>query len=262
MNRRGKSKTSFASSTEYYYSDDKTSYGRSRAMLAAKLKREEKSKTSFDSSTGYYSYTDGTSLKRTPITFSPSPAFLQSPKTKLKLIALYEDQESLWNQCHKDFFDFERREQIWKAIAEEMKKDSPPEFWKHMIHRLRYNVELESIQEQEAKHSGTPVKTKLFYADKFLFLSHMFHREKGSPPKERVKWIIPRTGDALEKSPSRTQEKQKSRTPIMEKLATLEKLRNYQRNKLVLSPEAFQKMQKITSGGPYYLTNVKKKNKP
>jgi len=53
-------------------------------------------------------------------------------------------------------------------------------------------------------------------------------------------------------------EKPKSRTPISEKLASLEKLRNNQSSKLVLSREAFQKMQKVTSGGPYFLTKTKK----
>lgn len=68
------------------------------------------------------------------------------------------------------------------------------------------------------------------------------------------------SGPTLEKNPSRNlrhiQEKRK-RTPIREKMASLEKLRNLQNSKFVLSRDAFQKIQKITSGGPYYLTKTK-----
>jgi len=185
MKRKGR-KLSVASSTQFYSHSEKPSLGRSRALLLAKLKRKERSQTSFDSTTGYYSYTDETSLRRAPITFSPSPKFMQNAKVKLKLIALYEDHECLWNQCHQDFFNFERKDQIWEAIANEMKLDSPPEFWKHLIHRLRYNVELERIQEQEARFSGGTVQPKLYYTDKLVFLNHMFSREKRTTPKEVV----------------------------------------------------------------------------
>ncbi|XP_070067918.1 uncharacterized protein [Drosophila takahashii] len=231
---------------------------RSRALLVAKLNRQEKrkqSKTSFNSTTGYYSYSDGTSLRRTPITFTASPEFMQNAKVKLKLIALYEDHACLWNQCHKDFFNFERKDQIWEAIANEMKADSPPGFWKHMIHRLRYNVDLERIQEQSAKFSGDTVPPKLYYSDNLAFLNHMFNREKIIPARA----IIKSSGVTLEKNPSRNlpvREKPKSRTPISEKLASLEKLRNHQASKFLFR-EAFQKRQKATSGGPYYLTKAK-----
>ncbi|XP_050741371.1 uncharacterized protein LOC108033778 isoform X2 [Drosophila biarmipes] len=256
MKRKGRSKTSVTSSMDFDSHSEKLSLGRSRALMAARLKRGERSKTSFDSTTGYYSYTDQTSLRRTPIIFSPSPGFMQNAKVKLKLIALYEDHECLWNQCHPDFFNFERKDQIWEAIADEMKLDSPPDFWKHFIHRLRYNVELERIQEQQARFSGGTVQPKLYYADKLAFLNHMFNREKKIIPKEPMP--IKPSGAHLENHFSRNlrtlREKPKSRTPISEKLASLEKLRNHQNSKLVLSPEAFQKMQKVTSGGPYYLT--------
>ncbi|XP_016989345.1 uncharacterized protein LOC108051683 isoform X2 [Drosophila rhopaloa] len=260
MNRKGRAKES-TSTTEYYYSD-RTPLGRSRTLLVAKLEREKKSETSFDSTTGYYSYSDGTSLRRTPITFMPSPKLMQSPKVKLKLIALYEDHKCLWSQCHKDFFNFERKEQVWEAIANEMKMDSPPEFWKHMIHRLRYNVDLERIQKQEAKFSGGTAQPKLFYTDKLQFLNHMFDRERKSLPKENLKSSVV----ILEKLPSRNlrqvRENPKPPTPITEKMASLEKLRNHHSSKLVLTPEAFQKMKKITSGDPYFMTNVKTKIKP
>ncbi|KAI8042116.1 uncharacterized protein LOC128263110 [Drosophila gunungcola] len=260
MNRKGRPRNS-SSTTEYFYFERTPSLGRSRALLVAKLKREEQSKTSFDSSTGYYSYTDGTSLRRTPINFSPSPQLRQSPKVKLKLIALFEDHKCLWNQCDRDFFNFERKEEIWEAIAHEMKPDSPPEFWKHMMHRLRYNVDLKRIQEQGAKLLGETARPKLFYEDKLHFLNRMFHRERKSLPREIFK--SPRF--TLEKLPSKmlqkVAEKPKTHTPITEKMASFEKLRNHQRSKLVLSREAFQKMQKVTSGGPYYLTNLKTKIK-
>ncbi|XP_026836919.1 uncharacterized protein LOC6548799 [Drosophila erecta] len=250
MKRRSRSKTSFASSTDYYSLSDKPSLGRSRALLAAKLKRQEKSTTS---STGS-SYTDATSLRKTPITFSPSPKFMQTAKAKLKLIALYEDHKCLWNQCNKDFFNFELKDRIWEAIANEMKVDSPSGFWKHMIHKLRYKVELGRIQEHGAKFSGESPQPKLFYSDKLLFLNHMFDREEGKPPTIH-------SGPNRESNPSRNlrhmQEKSSKRTPIREKMASLEKLRNHQNSKLVLTREAFQKMQKITSGGPYYLTKAK-----
>lgn len=128
MKRRAQSKTSVASSTDFFSLSDKPSLGRRRALLAAKLKRQEQSTTSFDSSTGSYTYTDATSLRKTPITFSPSPEFMKTAKAKLKLIALYEDHKCLWNQRNKDFFNFELKDRIWDAIADEMKADSPSGF--------------------------------------------------------------------------------------------------------------------------------------
>nr|NP_724314.2 uncharacterized protein Dmel_CG31627 [Drosophila melanogaster]AAN11100.2 uncharacterized protein Dmel_CG31627 [Drosophila melanogaster] len=259
MKRRAQSKTSVASSTDFFSLSDKPSLGRRRALLAAKLKRQEQSTTSFDSSTGSYTYTDATSLRKTPITFSPSPEFMKTAKAKLKLIALYEDHKCLWNQRNKDFFNFELKDRIWDAIADEMKADSPSGFWKHMIHKLRYKVEMERIQEQGAKFSGESPQPKLFYSDNLLFLNHMFDREGGKPPREIPMHLKP-SGPTLEKNPSRNlrhvQEKRK-RTPIREKMASLEKLRNLQNSKFVLSRDAFQKIQKITSGGPYYLTKTK-----
>ncbi|XP_017082463.2 uncharacterized protein LOC108115489 [Drosophila eugracilis] len=259
MNRRRRSKTSFASSTGFYFENYPLG---SQALLAARLKRKAQSRTSFDSTTGYYSYTDRTSLRKDTVTFSASPKFLQN--AKFKLIALYEDQKCLWNQCHKDFFNFDRKEEVWEAIANEMRQDSPTGFWKHMIHRLRYDVELERVQEQGAKFSGGKVPPKLPYSDNLQFLSNMFRREKESPP-EVAPMQLKSSGANLERHVSKNlrpvQNKPKTRTPITEKLASLEKLRNHHHNKLVLTPEAFRKMQKVTSGEPYYLTKTMTKNK-
>ncbi|XP_043643504.1 uncharacterized protein LOC122613411 [Drosophila teissieri] len=250
MKRRAQGKTSFASTTEFFSLTDKLSLGKGRALPAAKLKRQEQSTTSFDSGTGYYSYTDATSLRKSPITFSPSPEFLQTTKTKLKLIALYEDHKCLWNQCNKDFFNFELKDRIWDAIANEMKVDSPSGFWKHTIHKLRYKVDLGRIQEQGARFSGESPQPRLFYSDKLLFLNHMFDREQGKPLR-KIPMNLKHSGPTLETSPSRNlrniQENPSKATPIREKMASLEKLRNHQNSMLVLSREAFQKIQILTS---------------
>ncbi|XP_043862661.1 LOW QUALITY PROTEIN: uncharacterized protein LOC120457779 [Drosophila santomea] len=259
MKRRAQRKTSFASSTKFFSLSDKLSLGRSRALQVAKLKRQEQSTTSFDSGTGYYSYTDATSLRKSPVTFSPSPEFLQTTKTKLKLIALYEDHKCLWNQCNKDFFNFELKDRIWDAIANEMKADSPPGFWKHMIHKLRYKVDLGRIQEQGERFSGESPQPRLFYSDKLLFLNHMFDREQVKP-LGTIPMHFMNSGPTLETSPSKNLrhiQKSKKATPFREKMASLEKLRNHQKSKLVLSREAFEKIQTMTSEGPYFLRTAK-----
>lgn len=155
------------------------------------MSQARKSSTEQDSLSEYtYTYGSSTSLDKSTITFVHRPEIIAKAGTKLKLIALYADHECLWNQFHKDFFNLPLKERIWEAIAEEMKPDSPPDYWKHMIYRLRYSVALERIREMGAKHMGQTKVKKLFYSDNFQFLNHMFSRVKKEPPKDLVGLII------------------------------------------------------------------------
>ncbi|XP_020812477.1 uncharacterized protein LOC110187430 [Drosophila serrata] len=183
--------------------------------------------------------------------FKPSRKLLKSSKLKLKLIALYGDHKCLWNECHKDFFNFDHKAKIWEAIADEMQANSPPDFWKHAIHRLRYNVDLERVQEQKAKSMGEDFSSKLTYKDHLHFLNHIFSREKDVPHRE-IPLKAPSSGVTLEKIPLKharpIKEKPKSEAKLTEKIAKLDVLRNHHCTSLILTHEAFKKMQKITSG--------------
>ncbi|KAH8323221.1 hypothetical protein KR067_001886, partial [Drosophila pandora] len=199
-----------------------------------------------------YTYGSSTSMDRSTITFIHRPEIIAKAGTKLKLIALYADHECLWNQFHKDFFNLPLKDRIWEAIAEEMKPDSPPDYWKHMIYRLRYSVSLQRIQAMAAKHMGQTQSKKLFYSDNFQFLNHMFSREKKEPSKD-LSLYAPSSGVTLERKSSRgakpVREKPKSRVSIIKKMATFDQLRNHRHSNLVLSQEAFHKMQRVTSEG-------------
>ncbi|KAH8282544.1 hypothetical protein KR054_008320, partial [Drosophila jambulina] len=183
--------------------------------------------------------------------FTPSRKFMKSSKLKLKLIALYADHRCLWNECHKDFFNFDHKAQIWEAIAEEMQQNSPSDFWKHEMHRLRYNVDLERVKEQEAKSKGEQFKSKLFYKDHLHFLNHIFSREKEIVSLE-IPLHTPSSRGTLEKLPLKPKgiikEKPKPEAKISEKMASLDVLRNHHCTPLTLTHEAFKKMRKFTSG--------------
>ncbi|KAH8334296.1 hypothetical protein KR059_008612, partial [Drosophila kikkawai] len=185
-----------------------------------------------------------TSSSDSGVLFNPSRRLMRSAKVKRKLIALYADHRCLWNECHKDFFNFGHKANIWGAIAAEMKADSPPDFWKHQMHRLRYKVDLERVKEQKAKSMGEDFESKLFYKDQLNFLNHIFSREKVQ--------LAPTSDVSLEKLPSRPKvtikEKPKCKAKFCEKMASLDVLRNHHCSNLILSHEAFKKMQKITSG--------------
>ncbi|KAH8410188.1 hypothetical protein KR009_007910, partial [Drosophila setifemur] len=224
-------------------------------IIKTAMSRRDYSTTSLVSSTSTFE----TSL----VSFRPNRKFLKNAGTKLKLIALYADHECLWNQFHKDFFNLPKREVIWEAIADEMILDSPPDFWKHMIHRLRYNVELERLHELEAKRMGKKVANKLYYSDSFKFLDQMFLKKKIDPPKI-IPLNAPSSGVILEKKTSSRhsrppQEKAKPRYSFSDKLATFERVRNHQHCNLVLSQKAFRKMQRITSEGVKLFTKEKAK---
>lgn len=152
------------------------------------MSHRKPSRTSITSNTDSQSET---SSSESGVFFVPGRKLIKNSKYKLKLIALYADHECLWNQCHKDFFNFEHKERVWEAIADEMRLDSPPDFWKHEMHRLRYNVELERLQEQQAKSLGQNFKAKLFYAPNMNFLmNRMFARHKAGPHREIVsEWL-------------------------------------------------------------------------
>ncbi|XP_017107174.2 uncharacterized protein [Drosophila bipectinata] len=210
--------------------------------------------TTDNDSLSEYTYTFGSSssLDKSTITFVHRPQLMARAGTKLKLIALYGDHECLWNQFHKDYFNLPLKARIWEAIAEEMKVDSPPDYWKHMIYRLRYNVEIEKIQEKAAKHMGQTPAKKLFYADNFHFLNHMFDREKKGPPRD-LSLYTPSSAATVEKKSSRVtkpvRDKLKPRISFIRRIAAFEALRNHRHSNLVLSQEAFRKMQRVTSEG-------------
>ncbi|KAH8246472.1 hypothetical protein KR038_000697, partial [Drosophila bunnanda] len=216
-------------------------------LVAATMSYGRPSSTSFISVTAS-EVSDSTS--DSGIFFTPGRKLLKSSKIKLKLIALYGDHKCLWNECHKDFFNFDHKAKIWEAIANEMLVDSPPDFWKHAMHRLRYNVDLERVQEQKAKSMGENFSSKLNYKDHLHFLNHIFSREKDFPHRE-IPLNAPSSGVTLEKPRLKhtrpIKEKPKSEAKISEKMAKFDVLRNHHCTPLILTHEAFKKMQNITS---------------
>ncbi|XP_068151239.1 uncharacterized protein [Drosophila tropicalis] len=194
----------------------------------------------------------------------PTIASLESKKKVkkyLKLIELYKDHECLWNECNKDFFNFELKEQVWEFIARKMKRDSDPNEWKYLIHKLRYNVQREKIHEQEARFNNTvnKLRPKLSYSDKFQFLNHMFDRKRvagESIPSTSLRNLAARASGSIGSGGGQRQESltirysrtKKKTTPLhSHKLKALQSLRDSYSNNFIFTPEAFRKVTQIIS---------------
>ncbi|XP_022224433.2 uncharacterized protein LOC111075450 [Drosophila obscura] len=197
----------------------------------------------------------GATRSRTRIPPEPSastisgemPEFTRRMKKYLKLIDLYKGHECLWHQCNSDFFNFSLKEKVWQEIARKMKKNSESERWKFLIYKLRYNVELERIHQQEAKFQpDIDLDPPLEYSQKFQFLNHMFDRKWGKSPLPTETTNSHRSAcflllDSVRKNCSKV-------TSYASKLKDLENLRNNKCSKLSLTPEAFHRILVATSG--------------
>ncbi|KAH8269361.1 hypothetical protein KR018_007477, partial [Drosophila ironensis] len=227
-----------------------------------KMNRKRRQRAPSTSSETEYTYSSSTSVAYDPIAFSHPVESLARAGKYAKLIALYADHECLWNQFHQDFFNLALKERIWEAIADEMELDSSPEYWKHMIYKLRYKVELQRLHEREARFLGEPQEEKLYYSDNLQFLNHMFSRGKKEPPRD-LSLQGASSGVTLDKRSSRTARptriKPKPRVSFVKKIAAFEHLRNHPHSKFVLSREAFHKMQKVTGEGVKFTGKVKPK---
>lgn len=111
--------------------------------------------------------------------------------TYTKLINLYRAHECLWMENHVDFFNFALKDEIWDAIAEKMLALTPaqlepnPDKWKGLIHKLRYKVEMQKVNEEKLKFLKKleELPRRLFYSDKLQFLSkHRFDRNDRTHP--------------------------------------------------------------------------------
>lgn len=171
-----------------------------------------------------------------------------------KLIDLYREHECLWMESHKDFFNFDLKENAWEEIANEMTGSVHPipnvDRWKTLIHTLRYKVQLEQLHQQEAKfyNQVEELPPKLRYSDKLQFLlKHMFDRKEQKLQESTT--AIPL--DTAEEVPQESlaakcmrmgREKVKTRVSFSHKLKMLESLRNRRRSTLTLTPEAFDRL--------------------
>lgn len=113
--------------------------------------------------------------------------------TYSKLINMFRAHECLWMENHVDFFNFELKDEIWDTIAEKMLALTPkqlepnPDRWKSLMHKLRYKVEMQLVNEEKAKFLKEYVPRRLFYSDKVQFLSkHRFDRNDRTNPVTTV----------------------------------------------------------------------------
>lgn len=114
-----------------------------------------------------------------------TPTVKRKWRNKFKLLDLYKQNECLWMENHKDFLNFELKDELWDQVAQEMcchEKSIPkPDKWRHLVIKWRYNVHLEELHKQKAIHFDTldELPRRLRYSDRIQFLiNHTFDRKK------------------------------------------------------------------------------------
>ncbi|XP_023170576.1 uncharacterized protein LOC111599211 [Drosophila hydei] len=182
-----------------------------------------------------------------------TPTVKRKWRNKFKLLDLYKQNECLWMENHKDFLNFELKDELWDQVAQEMcchEKSIPkPDKWRHLVIKWRYNVHLEELHKQKAIHFDTldELPRRLRYSDRIQFLiNHTFDRKKTVQVGPRAL-----TPDSLTtahqvglaaKSMRLVRCKSKLQTPFGQKLRTMEKIRNKRRSTMSLSPEALHRL--------------------
>ncbi|XP_017858479.1 PREDICTED: uncharacterized protein LOC108610723 [Drosophila arizonae] len=173
---------------------------------------------------------------------------------KFKFLDLYKEKECLWMENHKDFLNFELKDEVWEQLAQEMccpeRPHPKPDKWRHLVIKWRYNVQLEQLRKQEAKHFDklNELPRKLRYSDRLQFLiKHTFDRKKNvqavTPVARTPEPLTSPTQESLAAKCMRLGRcKSKLHTSFGQKLRTMEKIRNKRCCTMCLSPEALHRI--------------------
>ncbi|XP_017855022.2 uncharacterized protein LOC108608246 [Drosophila busckii] len=175
-------------------------------------------------------------------------------KTHLKLIELYKQNECLWKETDKDFFNIEHKECVWEDIAEQMASNPAkayPEKWKGVIHKLRYKVQLDQLRADQAKLFKAPLDElpqKPLYAAHLDFLSKKFDRKSKKPALANLDSVslascASKQPESLAAKCMRLGRNQfKKCASMTQKLKSLEDLRNSNCSMMSLTHEALHKL--------------------